>query len=416
MNILKLITKMDIMLESNFEFHPVGQGCFYSGYIKYEDFYFNMVYDCGTVSPRNFLTHEINKYKTNVQGDLDILIISHFDEDHINGVFELLQGTTCKNLIIPYYEPIERLILAISSAETDGGDYIEFLQNPITYFIERDFKIDRIIVIGRPNNDSDKVLNSDNISPDTVIDENKGFILQADFYDKADSIILQDIAEIDKNILIHSKIKFLKKPYRVQIQFWEFIFYLRNHSNQLLVQKVTKEINDLIISKGITILDLFDIEYLKDLKIIYEKNFNNDFNNTSLVTYHGPIKNDNLRTYFWCEPHCRLQEYNNKSGTLLTGDISLKTRDSIQKLINYYDHYMEKICFFQVPHHGAKANWNLTTSNELPAFCVYIINHGIGRKNHPGLEVIENIRTNYGTSHLKLCNEVEDFRYICFYT
>src|SRR6218665_3901070 len=208
----------DRILESNFKFHPVGQGCFYSGYIKYKDFYFSVVYDCGTVSPKKFLTDEINKYKTSLKGDLDVLIISHFDEDHINGVFELLQGITCKNLIIPYYEPIERLILAISSGDTDSEEYIQFLQNPITYFIEKDFKIDRIIVIGRPNEDSDKVLNPDNVSPDFVIDENKGFFLQADFYDKDDDKILQDIAEIDKNILTHAKIKFLKKPYQIQIQ------------------------------------------------------------------------------------------------------------------------------------------------------------------------------------------------------
>lgn len=398
----------DKLLQANFKFHPVGQGCFYSGYIECKRIPFNMVYDCGTVSPRNFLTNEINKYKASLKGDLDVLIISHFDEDHINGVFELLKGIICKNLIIPYYEPIERLLLAVEFDNDGSGgndDYIEFLRNPVTYFLENEYNIERIIIVGRPNEESDKLPDPDNIAPDPEFDNIKGFILDADFYAGYNDI---EIAEADRESTSNPKVKFLKKPYRIQIPYWEFVFYLKQFDNKLLIQKVTDEINGLVKRNRITILDLFDFDYLKDLKEIYEKKFN-DLNNTSLVTYHGPTNNNFIYwpKYYWV--HC-----NEKNGTLLTGDISLKSKKSIQNLKNYYSRYMERICFFQLPHHGAKANWNFTRSNELPQFCVYIINHGLGRNHHPSLEVIEYVKVNYSDAVIKLSNEAENFNYSFF--
>lgn len=401
------------MINANFKFHPVGQGCFYSGRIKYDRVSFNIVYDCGTVSPRNFLTGEINKYKRTINGVLDLLIISHFDKDHINGVFELLNGITCKNLIIPYYQPIERLMLAISANENDNADnrdYIEFLRNPIAYFIERDFNIERIIFIGEPNNDSDTVYNPDNNSPDFDINGDTSMNIQVDLFEN--NIFPENVADLDKAATLQNTIvKFLKKPYRIQLPFWEFVFYLKEQENKLLVTKITTEINNLAESLNVSVLDLFDEEHLKDLKKIYASKFKN-LNNTSVVTYHGPINSFNIKGELWRSFYWSC--YKGKCGTLLTGDISLKAIKNIQSLQKYYGSYLDTISFFQIPHHGAKANWNITPSNNLREFCTYIINHGLGRKHHPSLEVIHFVKSTYNNSIISFSNEAQASEYYVY--
>ncbi len=77
------------MIEGNFKFYPVGQGCFYAGSIKNDIEEFVIVYDCGTISSRNYLLDSIDEFKRHYK-KIDLLMISHFDEDHVNGVSELL--------------------------------------------------------------------------------------------------------------------------------------------------------------------------------------------------------------------------------------------------------------------------------------------------------------------------------------
>lgn len=68
-------------------FHPVGFGAFYTE--KHIDptskQSINVVYDCGTLHNKHYIKDAIRSYFK--QGDyIDLLIISHFDIDHIKGI------------------------------------------------------------------------------------------------------------------------------------------------------------------------------------------------------------------------------------------------------------------------------------------------------------------------------------------
>jgi len=73
------------------EFNNVGQGAFYT-----EKFYddsnkliYTMVYDCGSYGNRALIEKSI---KENLKDkNIDLLCISHFHEDHINGLEYLLK-------------------------------------------------------------------------------------------------------------------------------------------------------------------------------------------------------------------------------------------------------------------------------------------------------------------------------------
>ena len=75
------------------EFWNVGQGLFSSGRIQMGDaLAFHWVYDCGTSSSQKLIQNAVNKYNSDKnQGNIDLLVLSHFDKDHISGVKELVK-------------------------------------------------------------------------------------------------------------------------------------------------------------------------------------------------------------------------------------------------------------------------------------------------------------------------------------
>ncbi|HHF0414730.1 MBL fold metallo-hydrolase [Haemophilus influenzae] len=53
---------------------------------------FHWVYDCGTSSSQKLIQNAVNKYNSDKnQGNIDLLVLSHFDKDHISGVKELVK-------------------------------------------------------------------------------------------------------------------------------------------------------------------------------------------------------------------------------------------------------------------------------------------------------------------------------------
>ena len=96
--------------------HPVGQGAFFteqfvdaSGKVVH-----NVVYDCGsfTILP-NLVEYEIrNTFEKNAH--IDLLFISHFDEDHVNGLMALQNQTKIDKdtkVIIPFRHPYLLMVM-----------------------------------------------------------------------------------------------------------------------------------------------------------------------------------------------------------------------------------------------------------------------------------------------------------------
>ena len=83
--------------------YPVGQGFFSSQQISYGDEKYTCVYDCGSVSKGG--SHLLDKYVDYLRDTtevIDLLVISHFDNDHINGIKKLVGKFNINKIVIPY--------------------------------------------------------------------------------------------------------------------------------------------------------------------------------------------------------------------------------------------------------------------------------------------------------------------------
>lgn len=104
--------------------HAVGQGFFYSGRISAGKNAFKFAFDCGSYSA-DAIMREIHTFETEImQGSdvLDMLVISHFDEDHVNHISDLLRSVKkVKRLVMPFLDFEERLFLVMRIMERSRG-------------------------------------------------------------------------------------------------------------------------------------------------------------------------------------------------------------------------------------------------------------------------------------------------------
>ena len=109
--------------------HPVGQGAFFSEqfFDENDEAVFNVVYDCGEKRTTKHLVHEIDntfalKDKPEV---IDVMFISHLDEDHFNGIDHLItQGCLTEKsvVILPLLYPLVVKEILERSRAANGKD------------------------------------------------------------------------------------------------------------------------------------------------------------------------------------------------------------------------------------------------------------------------------------------------------
>ena len=113
-------TPIQTPISLEFSFHNVGQGLFYSGLLN--DFCF--VYDCGSYQTTSANLQSVVSKFVNARNSriINLLIISHFDYDHISGLNQLLASCTPQYVVVPYLNPIGDFDLIIACIALEFGE------------------------------------------------------------------------------------------------------------------------------------------------------------------------------------------------------------------------------------------------------------------------------------------------------
>lgn len=413
---------------AKFRFNKAGQGCFYTGHLQYDSHHYFMVYDCGVekIAPQKFIKREVDKFvdilKKKNDENLNMLVLSHFDTDHISHVKYLLDSIkSCDKIILPfvplYFRYISLLKLVIEISE-EGGDDIDpdlfqMIIDPYNYF-NRNGKINNIIVISDDNEDGEDTNQPSDINPESPFEFRKS----KSPYERNN--IPNEIGED-----LRSKIAF--SPNRIKIfcgGVWEFFFHQKNDVSETTVTKFLNEINQVFNLEDEEKFDTHKMisidglrKYLKELhgntkklKKIYD-DFDIDINDYSLTLFHKSISSKDFDVFV--QHYCRCPIFShdyfiaNITGTYLTGDCNLKNINFPKYIVANID----KVVVFQVPHHGSKKNWDQTKLNRLMECYNFVINYGYGNNyKHPSSDVIEEIIDEYHVMPI-LNTQFEDFEY-----
>jgi hypothetical protein len=402
----------------NFTFHNVGQGLFYTGNIKTEPNDFNFAYDCGSESLGEIqLNQRINDYKSTLKSkQLDLLIISHFHADHINGLERLLKDITVGTVVLPYLSPVESF-LYLTSNRKEKPWYYDFLSDPVNYLIERG--VSKIILIEDGTNyekEEEDFKSPEEPSPssrESLVDYNTLGDSEAD--EEFKKRLLEEREEYEDLINKNKLIPKTHYGYIGILSIWYMRFFnfrkpivktkIANFENCLKTTFGVSNIKDIDLSSKSIINEITKIRSNK-FRTCYDTAFGKThINLTSLVVYHAPMQIVN-RLYEvveskplfhanYLQPHIyRHYMHGNTTslGQFLTGDAELKQKRILKEFQKHYNQVFDKVFLFQLAHHGSKKNWHHDLLYLLKNCNLWIASAGINSKyNHPSWSVIHDI-------------------------
>ena len=380
------------------EFWNVGQGLFSSGRIQMGNApSFHWVYDCGTSSSLQLIQNAIQKYNQQENNaDIDLLVLSHFDKDHISGVKELLKnGRKIKRWVVPYYPLWQRLVIAsLLDIQPDDEEWA-FYQNPIQYLtthFTEELKETQFLLLPAKENESEISITLEPSNFDDVL----SFETTKKLSDEFDNLE-QNVQWLnpDKALLVR----------KGEEQF-EFVLY--NVPFHLLTKVPTnlaafqKQVKQIIQSHQSNSTDP-----TPTLKTLYTLTFGNGSKNKNIISQYLYIRNIKLLSFGGMGNNhifdvsigneneiAVIPKDKTKNAILYTGDAFLNDLPLLTDLTQSLGtERIERIYCLQVPHHGSKHNWQQGLANIFSP-CISVFSADSQRRNgHPHGEVLKDFST-----------------------
>lgn len=385
---------------AKFKFHGVGQGLFYSGILNNNHNNmknFSFVYDCGSVfgKSKEVLEREIDVfYKEhlhffNNKPKLDFLVISHFHDDHINGISYLLSKFDVDLVIMPYMcQSLKQLSLWESKNN----------------FLEHKFEIEL---------NEDIFINTEK----WLFDNGVSHIVQLGYYEQEH----ENVDDINKNLdtinldnlVVEGKFVGHKSIGNNLVYYFEneFSFKAKNYDWVFNFENLKADINKIKeFGEKTSTIDIAAESSIKEIQKVTKEVFGEGgkaINRTSVVMEHFPLKltrivNCELVSKDFLLGHREYYPYSGPllSKTILTGDVEMNKTDELIILKNNKNNPY----ILQYPHHGSSSNImeNFTCGVDK----LNVISFGLGNQfRHPNYECVDNL------NNVILVNQKCGFRY-----
>lgn len=411
-------------------FHAVGNGTFFTSKIhnRMDGSVFNWGYDCGSTS-KNVINNIINSRDIGFNDGecIDMMVISHFDDDHVNGLIALLGKHEIKRLILPYSDWTQTIReISIGGAHGVSPSVALFQLNPALWLYNNNLsnRVGEIILVqgnGGPDN-TEEPINAET-SPKNP---NDPLILGNDSEELSNSEQNIHITDIKDNVFFDfdksingggirlSKINHMQ-PVSVHDSRFEFIFYNAEKTFKKLnlvyekdgelyaikshfrLADAKNDIQQTIerINLNCCINSSIDTEWRKKLKTCYEKHFgstNKAKNNISLCMYASPNVHSNLFSFIFSDYDIYpLHSYDRSYGygLIFTGDINLTTPVLDDFIAHLGTERWENRALFQIPHHGSASCWENGHAKKIqPA---YFVQCATPTSKHPSKFVLDDL-------------------------
>lgn len=395
-------------------FFPVGQGLFAAGSVEFwppppkrprvkvrsqtkpvSVGPYRWVYDCGSSSGTRLVTNAIDDLKRDCQGEkIDLVTLSHFHNDHINGVVELLNEIGAKTVMLPWAPLWHRLLIGFGQGLQADDPEMLFYVDPVQYFIQEAGDGFEQVLFVMPSNDDKPSFPAEPTAapepPEDLDDPDKpsgpgepvsyGYLDLA--YDPRDHRVR--MLRSGKVIVIHGVWEFLpyNDPSTEPDDPFGFSTKVDAHRGALLNGNEGERQSA-----------------LDDLRTLYETTFGRGaaMNNVSLMLYGGAVGPWTGQSFCNCEClYHRLlgvcgcwKEQETRGAILLTGDGNLKSAAKWDSLESYLDaRRARRTSVFQVAHHGARANWHDGLAALVAPKTSIFSSNPLGSYLHPHAEVL----------------------------
>ncbi|MBE6369159.1 MAG: hypothetical protein E7056_03245 [Lentisphaerae bacterium] len=304
-------------------FYPVGHGGFAAEFFSNG---FVMVYDCGTLrklpeTQENYILHAFSRQckKTRREKIIDVLFISHFDEDHISWLDRLNKGFEIKDVYMPFLTNCQQKIHQAFYAEGSTSYKL----------VSGEFKFSKNTQIHLV-----KPIDDDLVITDDVL-----------MYPNAKVINSFDRIGIDSSCCL---VQWYYIPFMARCELAENFWEACRNNSELDVKLLQKAYNHPLSQSEVKDALNYIEKNRKALNKVY-KSMTGNSNGNSLMLFSGCI-----RTTEHPFGHCQ-------AGCLYTGDadgkLGIRSGKDIFSLFCNKINSKGYIHTLQVPHHGSKNSW-----------------------------------------------------------
>ena len=351
--------------------HPVGQGSFYTEIhnIMADDEHC-VVFDCGTIGGMDCLKKSV---KDTFKKDqvIDALVISHFDEDHVNGIKHLDRRCKIKNIIVPQFNN-HKWFYIVADYVARGGRSVNMDVCNLEIFRRRGIRIIEV----KPMDDEDT--GNGERTMDLLLGDGEGKLILTP---SGTHMNLSGSINVDGG-----SVKWVYIP--INCTLGKDIARLETKLNSVVSGFTTQPAG--AMKNAIE-------KHRKEINDAYKDVFGNS-NASSLCMYSGlddakwniPLR-INFAGDYWRRRRHRTE------ACLYTGDSELRNLTKLKYIERVIGTLKERIGLLQIPHHGSIENtdagiFDMFSDQMMDCFMSY----GIGnRHGHPSQYLVDMLKTKF---------------------
>ncbi len=354
---------MSIRATVSHVFRPVGQGLFAQGRVRVCETRRNVVtwvHDCGCTGDRTALRREIERARVFLGGErrLDLLILSHFDADHVNGLAELLSGVRVGRVVLPYATLAERLLFAVDGGGAPDLAQARFLVDPVAHLRAVAREVEEFVFIDGSEGDGPlrpfPAPDGSNFPPERV--EGKSWFSPLQQVSRPDQMPGESHFSDGAGLCCEGR--------------WEFVFFNRRRRRPLPAgfAAEVQAMVDAVLARPELERDYDAL--VRELRVFYHRpgRFGAGAlakNQISLLTYAGPVNGPRIARggASGYDPthrkrlHGRIAGCARSPGFLYTGDITMRPALREEWVDFLGAARWRRVGPLQVPHHGSDLAW-----------------------------------------------------------